>query len=150
LTGNAGLASQFENPDQQVIFTRAELESVDGPSAYLGLSLWEGAGALTTGFQIGSFLLSGKETDLRSCGICLSISTDPLLGPTIPRSYFAFFGAVTIRDVQPKPGGTLSASILDLRLREVTYDEHGVQMDANTPCTIAVDGIEVEMSVQEP
>ncbi len=140
LSGNAGLASQFENPEKQVIFTQAELNGEDGP-ALLTLSLWEGAGAFSGGFQTGSYVLSGKEAELKSCGICLSIAT-------VDQDFFAFFGVVTIDALSAETGGVLSANVSELQLREVRYDQHGTQSDAGTPCNIGIENIDIEMSVQ--
>jgi len=145
VSGIAGLASQFDNPEQSLIYLETPVSGVTRDST-LALGLWEGAAAFQAGFQTGGFSLSGKETALASCGICVSVKGGGLEAPEL---YLPYFGYAVVRELDAVAGGRIRIDFEDLRLRQVTLDALGNQSDLEDGCLAAIDSVHVDVTLIE-
>ena len=71
------------------------------------------------------------------------------VGAEAAQVYFAIWGTIIVREIAAEHGGRLLATIENLRLRHVQYDALGNQSDNPSNCIVAVDKIDVDLSVQD-
>ena len=72
-------------------------------------------GVFAGGLQTGTFTIQGAETSQATCGLCVNIVADIVMGQGPSKFYFATSGSVTLTATTP-PAGTLS----NVMFQEVT------------------------------
>jgi hypothetical protein len=113
-TGSLPVVDSFEHNQpgsrgaHQVYVMTAKLENSE-PSDILRLELWDDFGAFAGGdAEPGVFYIDGPETDLGTCGVCLTVRVDddPLFGTN--ELYIAVSGTVVVDELGDRYSGTIS------------------------------------------
>jgi hypothetical protein len=109
----------------------------------VGLQLYNGYGVFTNGVAPGTYHLTGAETSLASCGLCVFVLTDvdPSGGSGVD-AYFATGGTVNITSVTP----TLKATLTGLTFTHVNIDQ---TTGATTPVGDGCDTKITAMTIQQ-
>ncbi|HUS30203.1 MAG TPA: hypothetical protein VMZ53_16965 [Kofleriaceae bacterium] len=138
LTGFAGTQLQDGSTTQRIRWVGSETAATANQASpdVLYVELWDGFGAFTGGAaRTGTFTISGNETDLDTCGVCVMMLAN-VTNNTPAKTLVATSGTVTITSVGTTAGQMTQATVTNASFTEVTCNQtNGCTNVAGSTCT---------------
>lgn len=86
------------------------------PRDSLFVKLNANTGVFAGGLATGTFTITGAESSLATCGLCVSLSADIVSGVGPTKLYFAQSGSVTITSTDPVAGSAQNLTLAEINL----------------------------------
>jgi hypothetical protein len=138
------------NPDAKVLRLRGNGANGDKPDL-VEIELWDGLGAFEGGVAAnGTYEITGDETQVVTCGICLYIYSDATVvdGEVVDseKDYIATGGSITVDSVT----GNLTGSLTDVTFTEIDWtSENGSPLEDGCTTSIPSATFDVAITVEE-
>jgi hypothetical protein len=126
------------------IFLPHALNDDQAPDVLL-IEIWDGYGAFTDGLRTGTFPITGDETNILECGVCVSIGADVVEGAGPGKIYVASGGSMSLQQVS---ASRIQGSLSNVTLREVTISEENGQQEVAAGCTTSIGSFSFDAPVQ--
>lgn len=134
------------NPDARVLRLRGDAANGTKPDL-VEIELWDGLGEFTGGMMApGTYEITGAETKVLSCGICLYIYSDATVvdGEVVDsaKDYIATGGSITVDSVT----GNFTGSLDGVTFTEIDWtSEDGSALDGG--CTTAIPSATFDVAI---
>lgn len=116
----------------------------------ISIRLFEGFTVFDPNFMLGTYPLSGPETNFYTCGACVHVLGDYDPGEQeVAQNFFADSGTLTLTEISTMAGQVVTGTINNAHFRQVTLDDQGMtQLVVPGGCEATVDEIAFTAPVQ--